>query len=205
MQLLIATRNPAKLAEIRELFLVPGVDVVGALDVPGLPEVEEDEPTLEGNAAKKAVTLARHTGGWALADDTGLEVEALGGAPGVYSARYAGPVGDDAANVAKLLAAMQGRANRAARFRTVVALADPGGRSAWIEGVCDGTITTERRGAGGFGYDPVFLPRGDTKTFAEMSASRKNAISHRARALAAARTAWGDWLAGHPDRLPAPR
>jgi XTP/dITP diphosphohydrolase len=204
MQLLIATRNPAKLAEIWALFSVPGLAVVSALDVPDAPEVEEDQPTLEGNAVKKAVTLARHTGGWALADDTGLEVEALGGAPGVFSARYAGPVGDDAANVAKLLAAMEDVSNRAARFRTVVALADPGGGSAWVEGVCDGTITTERRGGGGFGYDPVFLPHGSTRTFAEMSAAQKNAISHRGGALAAARTAWADWLAGSPERLPVP-
>lgn len=198
MKLLIATRNPGKLAEIRALFRMPGLDVHSVMDLAEAPEVEEDRPTLEGNAVKKAGVLARHAGTWALADDTGLEVDALGGSPGVHSARYAGPACDDAANVDKLLAALEGIADRRARFRTVVALADPTGWSAWVEGVCEGLIARSRAGTGGFGYDPVFLPDGSAETFAEMGAARKNRISHRARALAAARTAWADRLAARP-------
>lgn len=199
--LLLATRNPDKLEEIRALFGVPGWTLRSALDVPDAPEVEEDRPTLEGNAVKKAVCLARHTGWWAMADDTGLEVEALGGAPGVFSARFAGPDAAYEANVVKLLRDLVGVSNRRARFRTVVALADPEGHHAWVEGACQGTIATERRGTGGFGYDPVFLPDGSSRTFGEMSLEDKNAISHRARALAEAHQAWADRLAARPIRL----
>lgn len=194
MKLLFATRNRHKLEELRALFLFSGLEVGSALDFPELPDVEEDGETLEENAIKKAVTLARATGCWALADDTGLEVEALDGAPGVYSARYAGEHVDYAANNAKLLRAMRGVSNRRACFRCVIALSSPAGEARTVEGRCEGTITERPRGTHGFGYDPVFLPHGHSQTFAEMAEAMKNSLSHRARALAAAREAWGGML-----------
>ena len=196
MKLLIATRNADKLKEIQAVFRIPGLAIVSALDLPGLAEVVEDGETLEANAMKKAVTLAEATGLWALADDTGLEVDALGGAPGVYAGRFAGENATYEENVAKLLVLMRGQANRAARFRTVIALARPDGVIDWVEGEIRGSITREIRGEGGFGYDPVFLPEGSDRTFAELSIEEKNRISHRARALQRARDAWAAGLAG---------
>lgn len=183
MRIVLATRNPGKVAELRALLVDLPVELISAADVAGAPEVEEDAPTLEGNARKKALALHRHTGLPALADDTGLEVAALGGAPGVHSARYAGPAADDAANRAKLLDALGSRPDRAARFRTVLAFAEAG-EVQLFEGVCAGGIMHEERGNGGFGYDALFVPEGETQTFAEMPAEAKNRISHRARALA---------------------
>lgn len=199
MNLLVATRNPHKLAEIRAILDLPGVRLVPAEEVAGLPEVDEDGATLEANAIKKARTLARVSGLWAIADDTGLEVAALAGAPGVYSARYAGEQATYADNNRKLLAALDGVADRRARFRTAVALADPAGRHRWVEGACTGVIVHAPRGDQGFGYDPLFLPDGSNRTFAEMDAPAKNAVSHRARAFLAARRAWADIL---QDRAP---
>lgn len=190
MNLLIATRNPNKLAEIRDILKVPDLELISALDFPEIPDVVEDGTTLDANAVKKAVELHRATGLWTLADDSGVEVDALGGAPGVYSARYAGEPCDPAANIAKLLAALGPRPDRVARFRCVIALTGPGFPPRTVEGRIEGAITLKPRGTGGFGYDPIFTPDGFDRTFAELDAETKNAISHRGRALTAARDAW---------------
>ncbi|NNE70343.1 MAG: RdgB/HAM1 family non-canonical purine NTP pyrophosphatase [Rhodothermales bacterium] len=182
-KLLIATTNPGKLEEFRQLLegLVP--TIISSADVDA-PEVVEDAPTLEGNALKKARALFEHSGLPALADDTGLEVRTLDGRPGVHSARYAGPDCIAADNVAKLLNELRNREDRSARFRTAIVYFD-GAQPRVYEGICTGRIIERPRGAGGFGYDPVFLPDGETETFAELSADRKNAISHRGRAMQA--------------------
>ncbi|MFH0953202.1 MAG: XTP/dITP diphosphatase [Verrucomicrobiota bacterium] len=203
MKIVIATRNRHKLAEIREIFQVPGLEIVSALDFPDIPDVEEDGPTFEANAVKKAVTLARATGLWSLADDSGLEVDALGGRPGVLSARYAGEPVSYPANNRKLLGELDGVGDRRARFRCVIALSSPDGKACTVEGRCEGRIGQEERGRRGFGYDPVFLPEGHTVTFAEMEPGAKNAISHRGRALRKAAAAWGEMLARGPADWPA--
>lgn len=190
MRLVIASRNRHKVDEFRALLGVPGLVLSGADEWPGAPLVHEDGNTFEENAAKKAVALARATGQWALADDSGLEVEALGGAPGVHSAVFAGEPRDDQANNRKLLDALRGVSNRRARFRAVLALASPSGRVETVEGVCEGRIAWEPRGSGGFGYDPLFVPEGYDKTFAEMTPAEKNALSHRGRAVARALDRW---------------
>ena len=150
-----------------------------------MPDVEETEDTLLGNARLKSRALAGATGTAAIADDTGLEVEDLGGAPGVYSARYAGETASSTDNVAKLLAALaEVGGRRRARFRTVAVATWPDGYEVVAEGAVDGTIASEARGDGGFGYDPVFIPDdGDGRTFAEMTASEKHLLSHRGRAF----------------------
>ena len=196
MRLVLATRNPGKVAELQARLGPLGVDLVSAADL-GAPEVVEDADTLRGNADKKARALARHTGLPALADDTGLEVDALGGAPGVYSARFAGPDADDVANRHKLIADLDGVADRAARFRTVLVFVDRDGQALAFDGVCEGVITEGEVGDGGFGYDALFRPAdGDGRTFAQMSTAEKNRISHRGRAL----DAFVAWLAGQDDR-----
>ena len=177
-----ATANPNKLIEMR--VALEGMAIL--LERPtDLGEVPEDGDTLEANARTKAVAVATFVGAPALADDTGLEVDALEGAPGVHSARYAGTGAGDEANVAKLLAALAGVAppQRTARFRTVVVARWPDGREVLAEGVVDGTIAESPRGERGFGYDPVFVPAPGNLTFAEMSLEAKGAISHRGRAL----------------------
>ena len=196
MKLLIATRNRHKLEEIRAILNLPGLELIGADEMPGLPEVEEDAPTFEGNAIKKARTLAQASGCWTLADDSGLEVEALGGAPGVISARYAGSEASTPANNAKLLRELAGVTDRGARFRCVLALCAPDGRSWTVEGLCEGRMLESPRGANGFGYDPLFMPEGHSQTFAELPASVKNGMSHRGRALQRAVVEWGERLAG---------
>ena len=182
----LATANPHKTVEMRAVLGQLGIDVV---DRPAdVPDVEETEETLEGNALLKARALVLATGLAAIADDTGLFVEALGGRPGVYSARYAGPHATYDDNVAKLLAELEGVASdrRSASFRTVIAVAYPTGASRCVEGILEGRITTARRGENGFGYDPVFAPNeSDGLTLAELTSERKNAMSHRARALVA--------------------
>ena len=196
MRLVLATRNPGKVAELQARLGPLSVDLVSAADL-GAPEVVEDADNLRGNADKKARALARHTGLPALADDTGLEVDALGGAPGVYSARFAGPDADDAANRRKLIADLDGVADRAARFRTVLVFVDRDGQALAFDGVCEGVITEGEVGDGGFGYDALFRPAdGDGRTFAQMSTAEKNRISHRGRAL----DAFVAWLAGQNDR-----
>lgn len=184
LDLVLATRNPGKVREIRALLHDLPVRLHSAVDFPDAPMVEEDAPTLEGNARKKAATLQAHTGLPTLADDTGLEVAALNGRPGVHSARYAGPDADDTANRARLRQAMQHQADRTARFRTVLAFAEDDAVQ-FFEGICTGRLLDEERGHGGFGYDPLFVPDGETRTFAELSPAEKNRISHRGRALRA--------------------
>lgn len=183
LKLLVSTRNRHKLREITAIMEPLGVDLVSLDAFPDAPEVDEDQDTLEGNAAKKAQELFDYSGLPTIADDTGLEVAALGGAPGVRSARFAGEDADDAANRALLLRQLRNADDRRAHFRTVIALATDVG-TWFFEGVCRGVITHEERGVGGFGYDPIFLPNGHDDTFAEMSDETKNSISHRSRALA---------------------
>jgi len=190
MKLLLSTRNRHKITEIRAIFSVPNLELADLGAFPDAPEVVEDRDTFEGNAVKKARSLALWSGLWTLADDSGLEVDALDGAPGVYSARYAGEPVDYRRNNDKLLAELAGAADRTARFRCVIALSAPDGRSQSVEGRCEGVITTGWRGDGGFGYDPLFIPEGHTRTFAEMEPELKNRISHRADALHRARDAW---------------
>jgi len=183
--LFVATRNPGKLRELRRLLAGDPIELESLLDRPDLPDVVEDADTFEGNARKKALEMARATGLPALADDSGLEVDALGGAPGVKSARWSGE--GDEANNDKLLAEMAARpgAVRTARYRAVVALAWPDGTVEVAHGVCEGTIGAERRGTHGFGYDPLFLVPGTGKTYAELEPDEKNRVSHRAMALGA--------------------
>ena len=197
MKILIASRNAHKIQEIREIFDLPGVEWVSAADIPGLHDVEGDGDTFEANAIKKATELARATGLWALADDSGLEVAALGNAPGVYSARYAGEPCDHARNNAKLLRELDGQRDRSARFRCVAALSDPAGRAETVSGSCPGRIIERLRGTEGFGYDPLFVPDGFEQTFAEMGAEQKNRLSHRGRAMSRAKDKWGGLIASN--------
>jgi XTP/dITP diphosphohydrolase len=194
MNLILSTRNEHKVHEIRAILAIPGLVITALTGVPDAPEVEEDGETFEANAIKKARVLAQHTGMWTMADDSGLEVDALDGDPGVRSARYAGEPVDYEANNRKLLNALTGEANRRARFRCVIALCDPDGEARTVEGRCEGAIAEAARGTGGFGYDPVFIPEGFARTFAEMPAELKNAISHRGLALQAAIEAWSALL-----------
>ncbi len=196
MRLLVATRNRHKLEEIRQIFALPGLELLAADEVPGLPEeVVEDEVTFEGNALKKARELGAASGLWAMADDSGLEVEALGNEPGVRSARYAGEPCSTPANNEKLLRELEGVADRRARFRCVIALRAPDGREWSVEGRCEGRIIGAPRGANGFGYDPLFVPDGHDATFAELDGATKNALSHRGHALRRAAELWHGLLA----------
>ena len=202
MKILIASRNAHKIQEILEIFRLPGVEWISTADIPDLPDVEEDGDTFEANAMKKAVELARAAGLWALADDSGLEVAALGNAPGVFSARYAGEPSNHANNNAKLLRELTGKPDRSARFRCVVALSDPAGRVETVSGFCPGHIIDTLRGAQGFGYDPLFVPDGHVQTFAEMGSEQKNQLSHRGRALALAKEKWGALIAANAPGFP---
>ena len=183
--LVLGTGNRHKAQEIRALLADLPLQIKTLEDFPNFPDIVEDGETCQANAIKKARETAAFTGHWTLADDTGLEVEALGGRPGVYAARYAGENATYADNCRKLLAEMQGvpAEKRTARFVTVMALSDPEGKVDVVEGVLDGTITETFYGSQGFGYDPVFYVNGSGKTLAEMSLTEKNQISHRARAL----------------------
>ncbi len=197
-EFVLATANPDKAREFAGV-LGPGVSLLPRPAALG--EVAETGETLLDNARLKAQAVVAATGLPAVADDTGLEVDGLGGAPGVRSSRYAGEGASYAANVAALLRALAGagEAGRRARFRTVVLAAWPGGREVVAEGVVEGSIVLEPRGAGGFGYDPVFVPDGcGGRTFAEMDPDEKNAVSHRGRALRAFAAALGD--AGRGER-----
>jgi XTP/dITP diphosphohydrolase len=185
VRLVLATGNKGKAAEIRLLLGgLPGIELV---DRPAdLEDPEEDGDTLVDNARIKARAVLAVTGEAAVADDTGLEVHALDGAPGVYTARYAGPDATYEDNWRKLLGALGGRDDRRATWRTVAFVAWPDGTEVWAEGTCDGEITREARGEHGFGYDPVFVADGcDGRTYAELSREEKNAISHRGRAFRA--------------------
>lgn len=179
--LVFATNNLHKLEEVRDIlggsFRIASLKEIGCTD-----DIPETADTLEGNALQKARYVKEKFGYDCFADDTGLEVEALGGAPGVFSARYAGPGHDSEANMQKLLKELEGKTNRQAQFRTVVALILEG-REYTFEGIVRGSILAECRGTAGFGYDPVFVPEGYAETFAEMGSEEKNRISHRARAV----------------------
>lgn len=181
-ELVIASRNEHKIGEMQQLLSPLGIEVLSTQDFANLEEVLEDRPTLKGNALKKARYVAEQTGLPALSDDTGLEVEALNGRPGVYSARYAGPNATYEDNVLKLLDELKGKENRKARFRTIVALVD-GDEELTFEGICNGMIIEEQKGTEGFGYDPIFMPEGYGQTFAELDSSTKNLISHRGKAV----------------------
>ena len=181
MRLVCASTNPKKVEELSRML----PSWVQMLPRPsGIPDVEETAPTLEGNATIKAVEIAHAAGDWALADDTGLLVDALDGEPGVRSARFAGDDATDAANRALLLTRLSGIDNRRAHFKTVLAVVHPSGEMHFVSGECAGTIAQEERGSNGFGYDNLFIPDdGDGRTFAEMSSSEKDAMSHRGKAL----------------------
>lgn len=196
MNIVFATGNRGKQLELEALLRPLGFSVVSPTAAGVEPTVEEDAPTFAGNAEKKARHVSRSSGLPALADDSGLEVDALSGRPGVHSARYAGPERSDAANNAKLLAELAAVPDerRTARFRCALALALPDGQLLTVEGTCEGRILREPRGAGGFGYDPLFLVGDTGRTLAEMELDEKNRVSHRGRALRAL-----------IDRLPHPR
>lgn len=180
-KLVFATNNAHKLEEVRAI-LGNGYEVLSLADINLHEDIPETAGTLEGNALQKAQYVKQHYGLDCFADDTGLEVDALNGEPGVYSARYAGEGHDSEANMSKLLLKMNKKRNRKARFRTIVALIQ-GEDIHLFEGIVNGTIIKERRGKGGFGYDPIFVPEGYSQTLAEIG-EEKNKISHRARAIA---------------------
>lgn len=182
MKLVFATNNKHKLDEVRKITSHHPVEIVSLAEINCFDDIPETADTLEGNALQKAHYIQEKFGLNCFADDTGLEVEALNNAPGVYSARYAGPGHDSEANMKKLLHEMEGKENRKARFRTVIALVW-GGKTYTFDGIVNGTITTTKRGENGFGYDPIFIPEGYEQTFAELGNDIKNQISHRAKAV----------------------
>ena len=180
MELVLATNNLNKLKEVQAM--VPQhIKLLSLKDIGCEEDIPETQPTIEGNALQKARYIQEHYGRDCFADDTGLEVTALDGRPGVYSARYAGPERDDRENMFKVLHELENEADRSARFKTVIALIVDGHEKSF-EGLTNGHITEKPSGDGGFGYDPIFVFNGDTRTFAEISQDEKNAISHRARA-----------------------
>ena len=190
MKLVLATRNEGKVREIGELLKDQnGVELLSLRSYPDAPDVVEDGKTYEENAIKKASVLAEYTEHLTIAEDSGLAVDALDGAPGVHSARYAGENASDQDRILKLLDALQNVPDdrRSGRFICAVAIADPLARVRVVRGVCEGRIIRAPRGAAGFGYDPIFVPVGYDKTFAELGDEIKNQISHRAKALAQAR------------------
>lgn len=185
--LTLATRNRHKVMELAQQ-LAAGWDVKSVMDYEGLPEIEENGDTFQANAALKALGISRHVPGFVLADDSGLEVDILGGDPGVYSARYAGLPSNDAKNNQKLLVELEKAVaktpqQRRARFRCVLVLAEAGQVVASFDGACEGAIDFALRGTNGFGYDPLFVPEGYTESFGELSNEIKAQISHRARAV----------------------
>ncbi len=181
MKLVFATNNKHKLKEVQTLL--PNTIELLSLDTIGCDEdIPETQLTIEGNALQKANYVKEHYGYDCFADDTGLEVNALNGAPGVYSARYAGPNRNAANNNSKLLKELSTKADRTARFKTVIALV-LNGKTHTFEGICQGTITEMRKGEDGFGYDPLFQPEGFDKTFAEMTLEQKNELGHRGKAI----------------------
>ncbi len=177
-----ASNNPHKLEEIRDI-LGSTVDIASLVDIGCLDELPETQPTLEGNSLQKAEFVFNNYKVACFADDTGLEVEALNGEPGVYSARYAGEHKSSDDNIDLLLKNLQNRSNRRARFRTVVTLVGVDEKPITFEGIVNGSIIAERRGTSGFGYDPIFIPEGYNKTFAEMTLQEKSTLSHRSMAV----------------------
>ncbi|HET9800435.1 MAG TPA: RdgB/HAM1 family non-canonical purine NTP pyrophosphatase [Chthoniobacterales bacterium] len=186
MKLLLASHNPHKTREFRELlkkeFLIDDLN-----SFPQIKVAEETGATFVENATLKAVSVSEHQNSFTIADDSGLEVDALGGAPGIYSARYAGEKASDQENVTKLLRELKAATSRSARFCCIIALARAGKLLGTFEGTVEGEIVNRPRGTNGFGYDPVFEPNGFEQTFAEMASGLKNEISHRAKAIAALR------------------
>lgn len=185
LTLVVGTRNKKKRKEIEKILEGFPVRLLSLADYPHAPEIEEDAATIEGNARKKALTLANALGEWVVADDSGLEIDALDGRPGLYSARYAGPDASDEEKCLKVLAELADvpAENRGARFRCTIAVAKPGEVLFTVEGRSEGRIAEKMRGKGGFGYDPIFFYPDHGRTFAEMSAEEKNSLSHRGRAL----------------------
>ncbi len=181
MKLVFATNNRHKLEEIKGI-LGEGFDLLTLSDIGCMEDIPEEQPTLEGNARQKAFYIYERYGYSCFADDTGLEIDALNGDPGVLSARYAGLEKDSQANMDKVLTRLEGISDREARFRTVISLVIDGAEKQF-EGIVEGQIIIEKRGKAGFGYDPVFVPSGYKKTFAEMELAEKNQISHRGRAV----------------------
>jgi XTP/dITP diphosphohydrolase len=186
MEIVLASRNRGKAAELSALLAGLPIRIRTLDEFPSAGEVEEDGATFAENAVKKALAALSATGLPALADDSGLEVDALGGRPGVFSARFAGIGADDRSNREELLRSLEGVPEpRTARFRCVIALAHPGGRVETVEGSCEGVITREPRGEGGFGYDPLFFFPSLGRTFAELGPGEKHAVSHRGKAMRA--------------------
>ena len=193
MKLVLATHNPGKVRELTKMLHIgwkpmladvgQGVEVISLRQYPDAPEVVEDGQTYLENAVKKAAVIAEYTGHPALADDAGLEVAALNGAPGIHSKRWAGDDATDAIRIAKLLQALDGVTDRRARFVAAIAVVRPDSDPEGVIGVCEGHILRTPRGESGFGYDPVFVPDGYEQTFAELGEKIKNKISHRAKAL----------------------
>ncbi|MBW1296651.1 non-canonical purine NTP diphosphatase [Aquimarina litoralis] len=181
MKLVFATNNLNKLKEVQAL-LPDHIQLLGLSEIGCTEDIPETSDTIEGNAIQKAEYVKKHYGYDCFADDTGLEVKILNGDPGVYSARYAGETKDAQANMDKLLENLKDKNNREAQFKTVISL-KIGEKLDTFTGICSGTITSEKKGKQGFGYDPIFLPDGYEKTFAELALSEKNLISHRARAI----------------------
>ena len=181
-RLIIATRNAHKTSEIRAM-IGDRFEVVDATAFPDFPEIEETGTTFLENARLKAMGISRRVTGWVLSDDSGLEVGALGGAPGVWSSSFGGEEGNHAKNNARLLAEMAGKSDRVARFRCTMVLARDGAELANFNGTVEGRLVDSLHGTGGFGYDPLFIPDGHDRTFAELGDEIKNSLSHRSRAL----------------------
>lgn len=197
LEIVLATRNKDKVKEIKKILNGIDARLLSVDDFPGCPEVKEDGETLEANAKKKALAVSQYTKKLSLAEDTGLEVEALGGAPGIHSARFAGDNCTYKDNNKRLLKLMEkfSLGERRARFRCVAALAKPDGEVVTCEGICEGIIAFEMKGESGFGYDALFLLPEYDKTFAELGEEMKNKISHRARALDKIKEIINNWTA----------
>lgn len=202
--LVIATRNQGKTAEIRDLLEGYPITIKNLEDFGPIPEVVEDGDTFDDNAYKKSSFTARVLGYPAIADDSGLVVDALDGAPGVHSARYAGPDATDAERCSKLLEALENQTNRKAAFHCVISIAVPAGPALTYEGRCEGTILTEPVGSNGFGYDPVFLYPPLNKTFAQLTIPEKSQVSHRGRALQEVRQEFDKVLKWIDRHMPEP-
>jgi XTP/dITP diphosphohydrolase len=197
-QVIIATKNAGKTREFQALLGKRGVEVKSLLDFPDCPDVEETGSTFAENAILKAEAMARYFNTMVIADDSGLSIDALGGRPGVYSARYAGEEKNDQKNIAKVLSELVGVpfAKRTARFHCALAVAAPGRRTTVVEGTCEGYITEKPQGENGFGYDPIFYVPQKGKTMAQLSAEEKNQISHRAKALEKLDKQWDEIING---------
>ncbi|MGM0904786.1 MAG: XTP/dITP diphosphatase [Bacillota bacterium] len=184
-EVIIATKNSGKAKEFERIFQAKGIQVKTLLDFPEIEDVEETGTTFEENAKIKSETIANLLGKMVIADDSGLEIDALDGRPGVYSARYAGQQKNDEDNIDKVLTELKGvpKNERTARFRCVLAVSQPGIKTVTFAGACEGLILTERRGTNGFGYDPIFFVEAKQKAMAELNPEEKNKISHRAMAI----------------------